>query len=156
MGVHTTANDEPEINASPRLLVFSAAHPDSTRQGMENIKGYLEKNLELNLDISYTLNCRRERFPFRAFAISHDDGRLEFSNVSKANSECSVIWIFTGQGAQYAEMGRSLMTRSDVFRDAIRRLDASIADIDPSRSWLLEGMRFSRIAFEISYCFTNS
>ena len=37
-----------------------------------------------------------------------------------------VAWMFTGQGAQYAGMGRTLFDQQPVFREAIERADAAL------------------------------
>ena len=37
-----------------------------------------------------------------------------------------VVWLFSGQGAQYFQMGRELFAQEPVFRAAIERLDAVV------------------------------
>lgn len=71
-----------------------------------------------------------------------DDGNaaLEFSVPQKAKtSTAKVAFIFTGQGAQWAGMGRTLIETSEAFRDNIRGMDAALQRLDEPPSWTIEG-----------------
>lgn len=90
-----------------RLLVFSAKSETSAISYLSTFKEYLETKSDLSEsidDLSYTLGQRRTHFShhFAAVASSVTDlqAQLATSNISRIQ-EHSVIFAFTGQGAQY-------------------------------------------------------
>ncbi|KAJ1326017.1 hybrid polyketide synthase [Microdochium nivale] len=49
-----------------------------------------------------------------------------------------ILGVFTGQGAQWPQMGRHLILRSASFRDEIKRLEESLHLLPDAPSWSLE------------------
>jgi len=52
----------------------------------------------------------------------------------------SLIFIFTGQGAQWAEMGKKLIEDFPSFRDNIKEMDNILAWCNTPPSWSIFGM----------------
>lgn len=127
--------------SSPHLMVFSATHPESLRQNIKNIQQYVENKPYATRNVSNTLACRRERFRHRAFAIVGEDSTWDVSGFQRASQAPSVVLVFTGQGAQYAGMGKELFVANRTFRQSIKKLDSALDSVDPGRLWTLEGMK---------------
>lgn len=101
----------------------------------------MRKQLPSLLDLSYTLVARREHLPYRAYAIANSTSSLEASAVQMTASVPRVIYVFTGQGAQWPEMGRALLDHNLVFRDTIRKLDRFLRTLSVAIPWTIEGTR---------------
>lgn len=74
----------------------------------------------------------------RAFAIANQNGTVSHIEKSCAKSP-SVVFIFTGQGAQWPGMGKELMSVSDRFRDSVRDLDGALRRLKNPPNWTIEG-----------------
>ncbi|KAL3473204.1 beta-ketoacyl synthase [Aspergillus californicus] len=124
-------------SSNTNLLVFSGTHSQAVSDSIANNLEYVSDNPLRATDLSYTLACRRERFPHRAFAIGSTDG-WDISQVQRAGPTPDMVWVFTGQGAQYPGMGSELVLGNHIVKDTIRRLDKVLAELDPARTWTLE------------------
>ncbi|CEI65620.1 Compactin diketide synthase mokB [Fusarium venenatum] len=125
---------------SPQLLVFSANGADSLRQMITNYEEYAEKNPEKVDDLAFTLGHKREYLPHRAFAIASPLGPLTVSPPSKVGNKPNIVMVFTGQGAQWPQMGRELMYSSQfpTFRQTIAALDAHLQSLEDGPDWTIE------------------
>lgn len=133
---------------------FSAS---SEKSLLANVKAYSawlseQNNVDLH-DLSWTLNCRRSTLPVRlSIAASNvtdlitrlDKAAESPSDFTPATQTTSVsmpklLGIFTGQGAQWAQMGSKLLVSSSLAADCISRLDLALQALpDEDRpSWLL-------------------
>ena len=77
-------------------------------------------------DIAYTATARRQIYPFRLAVTATDRDQLvrELDATSVTHVERhggQVIFVFSGQGSQYLNMGSSLYATSPVFRSCIDR-----------------------------------
>ena len=126
--VPTAAYEMPE---TPQLLLFTANSAKSLTRMIDNYKLWVEKNQDKIGDLAYTLACRREHLPHRAFAIVNS-GVIEsvspHANLKSAK-RMNVVMVFTGQGAQWPQMGRELMQSSQVFKSSIKSLDQYLQGI---------------------------
>jgi len=80
-------------------------------------------------DLAFTLNERRSRFMWKTGVIgtSITDLSLSLSSTLKIRSSARkpiLAFIFTGQGAQWAGMGRELLHAYPVFRESVSKIDA--------------------------------
>ncbi|KAH8671737.1 putative polyketide synthase [Xylariales sp. PMI_506] len=136
--------DVSEASETSRLFVLSAKSEYSASKTIERLKAYLEKHIAVDLDaLSYTLASRRTHFPWRFAAVAHDAGSLiqtlsgydVVPQMSPARKSLTVL-VFTGQGAQWAQMGHRLFAVSPVFRESIEDCDAFLRR-DLGANWSL-------------------
>ncbi|BDA68763.1 beta-ketoacyl synthase [Calothrix sp. PCC 7716] len=102
-----------------QLLLLSAKTCTALDTATAQLRDYLEQNLDTPLpDIAYTLQVGRRAFDYRRIMICHDrddavkllnnqDPQRIFSHHLKPG-HCPVIFMFSGQGSQYTNMGREL------------------------------------------------
>ncbi|TPX24000.1 putative Hybrid PKS-NRPS biosynthetic cluster [Coccidioides immitis] len=133
-------------------FVFSAATDQALQKMLVAYSTYLKSYPNLNLrDLSYTLHRRSELAVRAAFAatsigglISAIDTHLETAadnshpgsgvGIRPSNSPPRILGIFTGQGAQWATMGRQLISKSQYAWDFIAGLDHVLQSLpEPDR-----------------------
>ncbi|SMQ54923.1 unnamed protein product [Zymoseptoria tritici ST99CH_3D7] len=116
----------PTMSESPQLLLFTANTKNSLERLVEQYRTWVGQNPDSVCDLAYTLARRREHLRHRAFAIVKN-GALEPVSApvdTKAGRKPSkVIMVFTGQGAQWPQMGRELLQSNKTFRSTIESLD---------------------------------
>ena len=90
--------------------------------------------------LAHTLGSRRTHMSWRyAFAASSREEAitaLQVQNVrsTRKSSSTNIVFIFTGQGAQWSGMARELMQASAVFRASLKRSDALLKNLGAARS----------------------
>ncbi len=111
------------------LLVFSAKSEPILKQVMQDFCRYLQENTHSSLDdAAYTLQTGRAKFECRAALVvnSREEAIQELSNkespavLSRRNALASrqVVFMFPGQGAHYANMGKDLYEAEPEFAKA--------------------------------------
>ncbi|KAF2706215.1 ketoacyl-synt-domain-containing protein [Pleomassaria siparia CBS 279.74] len=120
--------------APPKLLIWSAADKEAASRIVDDYASYHSNHLtSLSEDkdylhhLAYTLSLRRTHHPWRTFAIAPSvDSLSDLSKLAttpvRTAKEGGIIFAFTGQGAQYAGMGRDLM-QWPIFRDTMTAFD---------------------------------
>ena len=121
-----------------RLLVLSANSQVSLEKSIKKHREMLAKGDVPLRDLAYTLGSRRDHMLYRAFAIT--SGRsFDASPIIKSGGSKSCAFVFTGQGAQWPEMGKELMEDYDSFRADIREMDRSLSNLKQAPLWRIEG-----------------
>ncbi|KAI4141216.1 MAG: hypothetical protein L6R39_005464, partial [Caloplaca ligustica] len=137
-------------------LVFSANSERSLTTMIASYKSYIEQNLSVCLnDMAWTLQNRRSEFPVKAHfsgpsreeLLSQMEGALVKANKSPPGavghrspgrpSKARIFGVFTGQGAQWANMGRDLILASSMARDTIIHLEDCLKGLPDGPSWSL-------------------
>ena len=129
---------KPCVEDRPKLLVFSAKHPESLRKSMENHASYLASHPESLDDLSYTLSSKRQPLTHRAFCIAQDGDFLEKSSITKSEKTPDLIFTFTGQGAQWAQMGCDLFSLDPSFAISIAKLEMALSKLPNPPPWSLK------------------
>ncbi|KAI1272304.1 ketoacyl-synt-domain-containing protein [Xylaria sp. FL0933] len=120
-----------EASKASRLFVISAKSEYSAAKAIEGLKTHLKSHMSIDLDaLSYTLANRRTHFPWRFAATAYDTGSLiqtlsaqdAVPQKSLARKSLTAL-VFTGQGAQWAQMGHRLFAVSPAFRKSIEDSD---------------------------------
>jgi acyl transferase domain-containing protein len=124
-----------------QLLVLSANDETSLRTIVIALKNHLiNPNVKITLeDLSHTLSERRSHHFNRGYLITDKAFIDESAFVvgKKAANEPRVGFIFTGQGAQWSQMGKELLNTFPEARDVIVELDAFLQSSSIAPSWLL-------------------
>ena len=125
--------------AGKDLLVFPVCSTsvEELRTTAANLADWVESaGDELSLpDLGYTLSRRRGHRPMRTSVIAEDRGSLieqlrqvadgdEPYQAAVGHDDRGPVWIFSGQGSQWASMGTGLLATEPVFA-------AKIAEIEP-------------------------
>ncbi|HED13075.1 MAG TPA: type I polyketide synthase, partial [Gammaproteobacteria bacterium] len=136
--VHLILEEAPAFKIStpsPRscqLFLLSAKTTTSLETATENLASHLKKYSDTNLaDAAYTLQTGRKRFNKRRFVVSDNvHGAVKLlkhpastlaGTLNNDATECDVVFMFTGQGSQYINMGLGLYETEPVFRSHIDR-----------------------------------
>lgn len=123
----------------PHLLVFSANHPKSLSSSIADYQRRVSTHPHLLKELAHTLGARREHLPHRAFCVTDGTGTFEPSALSKHKSTPQVVFVFTGQGAQWTGMAKQLLEDFAEFRSDIRSMDNVLAEVPNPPSWTIEG-----------------
>ncbi|WP_068618091.1 type I polyketide synthase [Paenibacillus tuaregi] len=130
---HVILEEPPERNVETaedgwQILTVSAKNMKSLEGNLKNLKIHMQKPTEYSLaDAAYTLATGRRAFSHRAALIcSSREEAAEVLELGKS-SDCfysaegvstqrPLVFMFTGQGAQYLGMGQGLYQDEGVFR----------------------------------------
>jgi len=99
------------------------------------------------VDLAYTLAVRRSSLSVRGFLLAghkslNDDvllNKLETRVSGGSYSPLPFAFVFTGQGAQWPEMGKELMEELPAFRHSIQQLDMVLQSLPTPPDWTLQG-----------------
>ncbi|PVH94279.1 hypothetical protein DM02DRAFT_693560 [Periconia macrospinosa] len=130
-GVNHTVEETSKVTARYQLLAWSARDEAALKRMLHLYDGYhkasVDGGAEFIGNLAYTLAMRRSIMAWRSFAVV--DGQeapvmvdLTTAKRERATRDVGVAFIFTGQGAQYANMGIELL-HYPVFK-------ATLSDID--------------------------
>ncbi len=135
--VHAIVADAPPPRSGgpsrPRqILVLSARTPGALETATVNLRTCLAETPGIDLaDAAFTLAVGRRPFGHRRFAVcAHPQdavqalsspGALRTATRCCERRDPPVAFLFPGQGAQYAGMGRALYEGEAVFREAVDR-----------------------------------
>ncbi|HKG11820.1 MAG TPA: type I polyketide synthase, partial [Pyrinomonadaceae bacterium] len=135
---HVILEEAPEpapsgASRARQLLTLSARTETALGQATANLAAHLERHPDSNLaDVAYTLQSGRRDFTHRrAFVCrdtqdavrvlaSTDAGRTR-SSFQEDAAVPAVVFMFPGQGSQYARMGRELYEGEPAFRLEVDR-----------------------------------
>ena len=122
-----------------RLLLFSANSQKALTRMVDNYREHVERKPETMRDLAYTLANKREHLSHRTFTIASKGTIGTPVPTTRSTKPPAVIMIFTGQGAQWPQMGRDLMESNAVFLGSIRRLDSHLRETyENAPEWNIE------------------
>jgi len=126
------------------LVPVSAGSPASLKAQIQNLSSMDLSNVNV-VDLAYTLGTRRSKLATRAFTLASQETLYEnlspekFVNMgNQTYSKLPIAFVFTGQGAQWAQMGLELMEEFPSFRQSIVDLDNVLMDLPEAPKWTLE------------------
>lgn len=123
-----------------KLLLLSAGHPDSLEQMQQSYQNYATKFPGRLDNLEYTLAKRREHLPIRGFCITKGDdvGVVMSQPLTSQPQKQPVAFVFTGQGAQWAGMGKELLESYPEFLLDIREMDKVLQKQKHSPGWTIK------------------
>jgi amino acid adenylation domain-containing protein len=126
----------PSLAASParpyQLLLLSGKTELAIDRLTTNLQDYCQQHPELNLaDVAYTLKQGRKTYEWRRFIVARDRAEA-IDNLATlpphltathctSNQQPELVFMFSGQGTQYLNMGVNLYRSAPVFQQAIDR-----------------------------------
>ncbi|MGE0756599.1 MAG: beta-ketoacyl synthase N-terminal-like domain-containing protein, partial [Pirellulaceae bacterium] len=146
----------------PYLLTVSARDDVALRESVERFRSFLDVQAPVLDAFCYSAGARREAHPQRLAFVGRTADELSESmrrwlqDPAQADSVVAgrvrgeappVVFVFTGQGAQWWGMGRELLVREPVFRRTLEQIDSLF---QPLAGWsiiqeLTRGEQDSRI-----------
>jgi len=133
--VHTIVEEIPQVvsslsNNPSFLLPISAKSPVSLNKFTEKLADFIQRHKEISLaDTAYTLQTGRSAFEHRRFVVCHNhDTAVErlrelptiFTMKGQAPEKAQQpVFMFSGQGSQYPDMGKALYESNEVYRKYI-------------------------------------
>ncbi|GCB19394.1 nonribosomal peptide synthetase 14 [Aspergillus awamori] len=138
-----THSEPPQSSTLYTPLLFSASSANSLREMITKHLDYLVENPETSLrDLAWTLQHHRSTLPFRKAITGSDYEKIVAQMHSVVStepadlktrfaqySEPRILAVFTGQGAQWPQMGARLLQSSSFVRDKIAFLDECLATL---------------------------
>lgn len=124
------------IDRRPQLIALSARSESALNDMTERLVAYLQQHPHAELaDVAYTLQIGRKTFPHRRWVVADNlestvralSRRESVETIAQVGESRPVVFLFSGQGAQYSTMGRSLYTHEPMFREQIDRCAALLA-----------------------------
>ncbi|PRQ04169.1 Erythronolide synthase, modules 5 and 6 [Enhygromyxa salina] len=116
------------------IAAISAASREAFFERVEQLVDLVDEPSVEPGDLTYTLAARSTHLAWRGHAIGHDRPSLA-SALAKAHPTLAasapprVVFLFSGQGGQWLDMGRALADGSEVFRAALERCAEAIARV---------------------------
>ena len=134
-------DDSQTESKQPYLLLFSANDKVSLKNQVDAISTHLINpavNVKLS-DVAYTLAERRTHHFHRGFIATNSTEIFPGSEITgKARAlPPRVGFIFTGQGAQWSQMGRDLIETFPIARDVIKNLEDALQTLPCPPEWSL-------------------
>ncbi|KAJ5166627.1 type I iterative polyketide synthase [Penicillium canariense] len=156
------SEDDAGVEGDPksRLFLISANDKEALRARIQDFGIYFEQRPEvfensLFGNFAHTLGTKLSHLSYRVAlsAVSLDDLGIKMAqlkvNPIRVLGAPTVAFVFTGQGAQWAQMGIPLMGEYPIFAAAIERADRCLLDLGADFS-LLEELQKDAAVSEIN------
>jgi acyl transferase domain-containing protein/acyl carrier protein len=121
-----SVSDNHDIEKEEKVLTISAKTKSSLANYAEQLNAFLIEQDEVNLgNLCYTLSICRKHFDYRYSVPFHSKedliNHLEGDNVKKKSiksreNNLKVVFMFTGVGSQYPNMGKALYESNAIFK----------------------------------------
>ncbi|BBZ76968.1 polyketide synthase [Mycolicibacterium anyangense] len=125
--------------ATPLLFTLSANSADELRHTAGRLADWAQTRQDVALpDLAYTLARRRAHRPVRTAVVATDRSELTDAlrqvaaddvlyQPAVGRDDRGPVWVFSGQGSQWAGMGAELLAKEPVFAATIAQLEPLIA-----------------------------
>ncbi|KAK5996225.1 Highly reducing polyketide synthase gloL [Cladobotryum mycophilum] len=129
---HVTNEDEDVPKSRPLLLAISASNEKSLKSRVADMQLYIESRVHL---------------AHRTFCIANGtDEPLEFNASQRVpTSAPGLAFVFTGQGAQWAGMGKELFDFVPSFRQDIQEMDRTLQNLAEPAQWTIQELLCSEV-----------
>lgn len=142
----TQQNANGHIVHGRKIICLSANDSDGIERQAKLLAEYLQGHADIDVmdDLAYTLGQRRSIHKHKVAIQSGSIQDLQSSleglkyKAPKASATPRLVFIFTGQGAQWPRMGRELLAAYPVFKKAFEAADEHMSSL--GATWSLLGM----------------
>lgn len=126
---------------TPRLLLFSAKHPKALSHMIRDHEAYHISHPSRLSDMAFTLAMKRDTLSHRAFCVTNGVEEWAPVNAPKPGFQkpAKLVFTFTGQGAQWPQMGRTLIQNVPEFRMSIENMAQFLKTLPDGPKWSLKG-----------------
>ncbi len=124
------AREQQRVEKRPRLITLSAKSEAALNEMAARMVAHFQQQPETELaDVAYTTQTGRRAFLHRRWAVA-DSVEAAVRALSRPDSvkavahvgePRTVVFMFSGQGAQYRSMGRGLYAQEPIFREQVDR-----------------------------------
>ncbi|MBO9691674.1 type I polyketide synthase [Chryseobacterium sp.] len=116
-------------------FVISGKSLKSLKENASNLLQFLEDKKDISLsNLAYTLTRRKTIHEFAwlleaesqeelIYALELKLQKEEYPKASATNDQ-RLVWVFTGMGPQWYDMGKELYNENTIFRDTLNKCDA--------------------------------
>ncbi|KAL8637932.1 MAG: hypothetical protein Q9228_004857 [Teloschistes exilis] len=140
---HTYSPQRSCATKRPWLFKISATDKTSLQALSKTYAEWLKSHKPNLNDLAHTMTARRSTLRYSRFIVAseHDTLRNQLlSGSSKvltktADGVRKPLFVFTGQGAQWARMGCSLIHNSPLFKSVIEECEEALRELPDSPSW---------------------
>ncbi|WP_070896198.1 mycocerosate synthase [Mycobacterium tuberculosis] len=129
-----------DAEVGPRLFMLSSTSSDALRQTARQLATWVEEHQDCVAasDLAYTLARGRAHRPVRTAVVAANlpelvEGLREVADgdalydAAVGHGDRGPVWVFSGQGSQWAAMGTQLLASEPVFAATIAKLEPVIA-----------------------------
>lgn len=133
------AAEQTPAGSGAMLFPLSSTSADELRRTAGRLADWLSSHGDVELaDLGYTLARRRAHRPIRTAVLAEDrpgligalrtvaDGDDPYQ-PAVGRGDRGPVWVFSGQGSQWAQMGAALLAGEPVFAETVARLEPLIA-----------------------------
>jgi acyl transferase domain-containing protein len=136
ISITTASRIPPAINGTnfnPQLFVLSSHDQDGIARLSKVYEKYLPSMTDSLYDLSFTLAKKRSHFAWRAATVASSSEELEHRvaegvQAGRTIANAGLGLVFTGQGAQWAQMGRELV-HYEPYRRSLESADAYLKEL---------------------------
>ena len=129
----------------PYLFKISAAEDKSLTKTSLSFAKYVENSKPVLRDLAHTMLASRSTLRKSIFftagshdeviaALRRDDHKI---HVKPSGLQRELIFVFTGQGAQWAQMGMSLVDHCPLFKSTLQECDHILSGLPDPPSWTI-------------------
>jgi len=128
------------------IFPVSGSSQQSLEHRVDSIGARLQQGSSYDYDnLCYTLSQRRTKLAKLGYVLSKSStGASDFSSKNlvqpkETYQSLPLAYVFTGQGAQWAQMGKELLEDNHIFSQAISELDDVLLTLEHAPTWTLRG-----------------
>ena len=136
-------DDDVPLATRPHVLVLSANDESSLQDNFSRLRNHLlNPNVKVDLlDLCHTLSERRSRLYHRGYVLtsSTELDQEGFVRGKQNTNKPKIGFVFTGQGAQWSQMGKALVDTFSSAKATLSRLDKALQALPFPPAWKLIG-----------------
>ncbi|KAL9016045.1 MAG: hypothetical protein Q9185_006587 [Variospora sp. 1 TL-2023] len=141
--VYNSPPSKPSLTQRPWLFKISAADKVSLQALSKEYAQFVKNRQPDRRDLAHTLLAHRSRLRYMRFFVASrhedllaqlqaDDPTLVIQNHAAVGK---LLFVFTGQGAQWARMGLAILDGSPLFRSVLHECDDTLKGLPNGPSW---------------------